>query len=79
VEAQGSAFATPAEADSADFARPDARVTLFGAEGDTLAALVFDSTAAGYWVRHAQGGTVYRMYGWKVDEILPIDTTLRAR
>ena len=79
VEAQGSAFATPAEADAADFARPDARVTLFGAEGDTLAALVFDSTAAGYWVRHAQGGTVYRMYGWKVDDIVPIDTTLRAR
>ncbi len=79
VEAQGSAFATPAEADSADFARPDARVTLFGAEGDTLAALVFDSTAAGYWVRHAQGGTVYRMYGWRVDDILPTDSTLRAR
>jgi hypothetical protein len=79
VEAQGRAFATPAEADSADFSQPDARLTVLGADGNRLAALVFDSAAAGYWVRHARGGTVYQMYGWKVDEILPIDTTLRAR
>jgi hypothetical protein len=77
VSAQASAFATPAQADSADFRRPDRRLTLLAAGTDTLAALVFDSTDAGYWVRHAAGGTVYRLHGWKVDDLTPHDSTLR--
>lgn len=77
VSAQASAFATPAQADSADFGRPDRRVTLIAAGSDTLAALVFDSTDAGWWVRHAAGGTVYRLHGWKVDDLTPHDSTLR--
>lgn len=77
ISAQGSAFATPAQADSADFERPDRSLTLLKAGGDTLAALVFDSTETGYWVRHAAGGTVYRLYGWKADDLTPRDSTLR--
>jgi hypothetical protein len=77
ISAQASAFATPAEADSADFRPPDRRLTLLAAGSDTLAALVFDSTDAGYWVRHAGGGTVYRLHGWKVDDLTPHDSTLR--
>jgi hypothetical protein len=77
VSAQASAFATPTQADSADFGRPDRRLTLLAAGSDTLAALVFDSTDAGYWVRHAAGGTVYRLHGWKVDDLTPHDSTLR--
>ncbi len=79
VSAQGSAFASPAQADSADFRGPDRRLTLVGAGGDTLAALVFDSTDAGYWVRHAAGQTVYWLYGWKVDDLMPHDSTLRVQ
>jgi hypothetical protein len=77
ISAQGSAFATPAQADSADFGRPDRSLTLLGEGGDTLAALVFDSTEAGYWVRRSEGGPVYRLYAWKVDDITPHDSTLR--
>lgn len=77
LTAQGNAFATPAEADSTDFSRPDRRLTLSGAAGDTLAALVFDSTASTFWVRHLDGGTIYRLYQWKVDDVTPADSTLR--
>jgi hypothetical protein len=79
VEAQGTAFATPAEADSADFVTPDRRLTVLGVAGDTLAALVFDSTEAGYWVRYAAGGIVYRMYGWGVDDIVPAPSRLQGQ
>jgi hypothetical protein len=47
--------------------------------GDTLAALVFDSTEAGYWVRYAAGGIVYRMYGWGVDDIVPAPSRLQGQ
>ena len=77
LTAQGNAFATPAEADSTDFSRPDRRLTLFGERGDTLAALVFDSTASTFWVRHLDGETIYRLYQWKVDDLTPADSTLR--
>jgi hypothetical protein len=79
VEAQGAAFATPAQVDSADFVRPDRRLTVLGQTGDTLAALVFDSTEAGYWVRHAAGGIVYRLYGWRVDALLPERSALQEQ
>ncbi len=79
LAAQGNAFATPAEADSTDFSRPDRHLTLSGASGDTLAALVFDSTASTFWVRHLDGGTIYRLYQWKVDDLTPADSTLRKR
>jgi hypothetical protein len=78
LSAQGTSFATPAQADSADFDRPDRRVVLLGPRGDTLLALAFDSTAAGYWVRRAGGSTIYQLYRWKVDEIAPADSALRG-
>ena len=79
LTAQGNAFATPAEADSTDFSQPDRLLTLFTAGGDTLAALVFDSTASTFWVRHLDGETIYRLYQWKVDALTPVDSTLRKR
>jgi len=79
VEAQGTAFATPAEADSADFTRPERRVVLSGSGGATLAALAFDSTASGVWVRRDGSPTVFRLFQWKVDELTPADSTIRPR
>ncbi len=78
LTAQGTAFATPAQVDSADFARPDRRLTLRNGLGDTLVSLLFDSTDTGYWVRHARGGTVFQLYRWKGDEITPADSLLRG-
>lgn len=79
LEAQGAAFAAPAQADSADFARPDRAVTLLGGTGDTLAALVFDSTENGFWTRHRSGGTVYLLYGRKVNALTPARTAFGGR
>jgi hypothetical protein len=78
LAAQGVSFATPAQADSADFTSPDRRVTLLGLRGDTLLALALDSTASGFWVRKAGSEAVYHLYGWKVDDLVPADTTLRS-
>ena len=74
-----SGFATEQQADSADFERPDRSVTMLSQSGDTLAALVFDSTAAAFWVQMSPGGTVYRLLQWKVNQMTPADSTLRER
>ncbi len=78
LTAQGAAFANPTQVDSADFTRPDRRVTLVDAAGDTLLALAFDSTESGYWVRRAPGGTVFELFRWKGEEIAPSDSALSA-
>jgi hypothetical protein len=73
-------FATPAQADSANFRSPDMRVTLFGPSRDTLAALVFDSVSTGYYVKDPRDpANVYRTGVWVADEIAPSDTTLKPR
>ncbi len=71
-------FADSAQADSADFSEPDRSVTIVGQPGDTLAALVFDSTAAAFWVRRASGGTIYRVLQWKANQMVPAESTLAA-
>jgi len=72
-------FADSAQADSANFAEPDRSVTIVGQPGDTLAALVFDSTASAFWVQRASGGTIYRILQWKANQMLPAESTLVAR
>jgi hypothetical protein len=64
-------FATARQADSLRFARPARRVALRGAGARALLALTFDSTASGYWVRTSEGGTVYRLDSWHVDQLTP--------
>ena len=79
LEAQGVAFATPAEADAADFTRPERRVVLTGSGGTTLAALAFDSTANGFWVQRDATPTVFHLFQWKVDELTPADSAIRRK
>jgi len=69
-------FATPAKADSLDFTRPSRRLTVLGRAGDTLLALAVDSAADGYWVRRAGNPAVFRLDFWRVDELIPTDSTL---
>jgi len=70
-------FASQPQADSARAMRPARRVSLRDARGVLLVALVFDSTASGFWVRRTGGatggeaGTVYRMNAWDVDGLTP--------
>lgn len=71
-------FPTPAQADSLDFKRPDRRITLTGRSAP-LADLVFDSTAAWWYARPAEGGAVYRVESWRMDQLFPVDSTLKEK
>lgn len=75
---QASGFASPAQVDSTDFNRPDRTVTLFGLEGETLASMAMDSTAAAYWLRVESDSVTYRILQWKANQMIPVDSTLRA-
>jgi hypothetical protein len=75
---QASGFATVAQMDSVDFSRPDRSVTLFGLDGETLTSMVFDSTSAAYWVRVDADSVIYRILQWKANQMIPVDSTLRA-
>jgi hypothetical protein len=72
-------YPTAAQLDSVDLESPDREVTLLGAQGDTLASLVFDSTNVAYWVQRRSGGYVYRILSWRVDQMIPADSTLKGR
>ena len=79
AEVEAAGFATRAQADSAKFARPDRRVALLRADGSPLLALVFDSTATGFWVRADGDSTVYRLDTWSADRLTPSDSSLKAK
>jgi hypothetical protein len=69
LEATG--FASATQLDSIDLISPDREVMLLGVTGDTLAAMLFDSTEAGYWVRRIDGETVYQLPHYRVDQLMP--------
>src|SRR5215213_6676562 len=77
VDATG--FASPAQADSARFGQPDRRVRLLRKDGTPILTLLFDSTAAGFWVRPDTSKTIYRVESWTADRLAPPDTALRAK
>ncbi len=76
IEAAG--FASDAQADSAHFERPDRRVRLRRPDGTPLLTLLFDSTAAGFWLRPDTTRTVYKVEPWTADHLAPADSTLRT-
>lgn len=71
-------FAKPAQADSANFERPTARVRLFGTGRSPLADVLFDSASANVLVRADTGTTVYLMGSWMLDQVAPAERTLEA-
>jgi len=75
IEASG--FATPAQTNSARFGPPNRRVRLARKDGTPLLTLLFDSTAAGYWVRPDTSRIVYKIESWTADRLAPADTALR--
>ncbi|HEX2220013.1 MAG TPA: DUF4340 domain-containing protein [Gemmatimonadales bacterium] len=78
-EVEAADFASRAEADSAQLARPDRRVRLLRKDGTPLLALAFDSTANGFWVQAAGDSTVYRLDTWTADRLAPADSTLKTK
>lgn len=75
IEAEG--FATPAQADSANFSPPGRRARVLRKDGTPIVALAFDSTAEGDWVKADSGRTIYRMDAYSVERLTPADTALR--
>jgi hypothetical protein len=71
-------FASPGEADSLDFERPDRRLTVFGRGGDMLLDLLVDSTQAGFRARAASRPDVFQLDFWRVNELTPAAATLRG-
>lgn len=70
-------FATPAEAESLDFGRPDRRLTVLSRGADTLLDLLVDSTEAGFRVRRSGRADVFQLDFWRVNELTPPVETLR--
>jgi hypothetical protein len=77
-QVDAAAFASEAQADSANFARAERRASLLRADGTPLVALAFDSTANGFWVRAGEDSVVYRVDTWSADRLVPADSTLKA-
>jgi Domain of unknown function (DUF4340) len=72
-------FATPAQADTANFTRAPRHARLTRANGTTLASLEFDSTAAHVWARADTGGAVFQLTSWTLGQLTPADSTLKAK
>jgi Domain of unknown function (DUF4340) len=75
---QAGGFPTKVQEDSISFAHPTRRVTLQGAS-HPLADLVMDSTTSWWWVRGADGGTIFRLETWRLPQLFPADSTLKAK
>jgi hypothetical protein len=74
-----TAFATPEQADSADFGRVERTLRILSRGGAEMAAVAFDSTDGAFWARRDGDDTVYRVYAWKVNDLTPADTSLLQR
>jgi hypothetical protein len=74
---EASGFASSAQADSADFAKPDRLIKLLARGGRPLATLFLDSTSGGFWVRRDSLPTIYRIDSWVADQLTPTDSSLR--
>lgn len=76
---RAAGFAADSQLAGLKFTKPDRRLVLKTSAGRTLAALVFDSTKSGIWVRHdtAGRGTVWRVESWDWDRLTPTKKTLQ--
>jgi hypothetical protein len=75
---QAGGFPTQAQEDSLSFKQPTRRVTFRGGS-DLLADISFDSTANWWWVRKMGDSTVYRLESWRLPQLFPADSTLKAK
>jgi hypothetical protein len=71
-------FATPQQEDSTDFRRPDRKVTVLGKSGPFI-ELALDSASYWWWGKKSDGKYVYRIESWRLDQLMPVDSTLRQK
>jgi hypothetical protein len=74
-----SGFASPAQADSLNWERPQRHARLLGRAGTPIVSLRLDSIASGVWVRRDSGGPAYLIDPWTAARLTPDETTLRGR
>jgi hypothetical protein len=75
-DVRAAGFATRAQSDSLDFTKAARRTRLLSTSARVLANLVFDSTAAGAWVRADSGGAVFKLDSWLWGRLSPAESTL---
>ena len=78
-EVSAAGFATKAQADSANFTRAYGRLRLTSRSGMLIANIVFDSTKGGILARADTGGVVYRVEPWTWNQIVPAESSLKAK
>jgi len=61
-----------------DFSAPE-RVIRLGVFGGSWTELRFDSTSAGFWVQRLGDSTAYRLDQYRVNQLVPLDTSLVAK
>ena len=76
-ELRSGDFPSRAQEDSARAAPSDRQVTLFTSAGRPLVTLVLDSMPAGWWVRRAEGGPVFRLDQRMGALLAPAESTFR--
>ncbi len=77
LEAGG--IASNEQREAADFRTPERRITLYGADGAILAAVVYDSLDdTGFAVRAKGNETVYHVPPWNLDQIMPPEESIHA-
>ncbi|OYV66663.1 MAG: hypothetical protein B7Z72_10945 [Gemmatimonadetes bacterium 21-71-4] len=73
-----SGFATAAQADSASFVHPSARVRFFGKGATPLLDLAIDSTKSGVWARTGAKPSVFEFDFWQLVNVAPTKKSVTA-
>jgi Domain of unknown function (DUF4340) len=76
-ELRATGFPTVAQTDSARFAPAERKVTLYGASGQPLAAVMFDSLPSKFVVRVGEGGELFTLDQRMADLVAPGEKSFR--
>lgn len=77
TELKATGFPTAGQADSARFAPPERKVTLFNTAGQPLAVVALDSLPSLFVLRIGDGGELYTVYQRVADQIAPEEGSLK--
>jgi len=78
-ELNASGFASASEAGALDFSKPARVIRVLDKQGKALLALSADSMASGFWVRREGDSTTFRLDSWALNQLTPVDSTLRKK
>jgi len=76
-EVRATGFPSPEQADSARFAPPERKLTLYGQSGQVLAELSLDSLASTFVLRKGAGTDRYTLDQKMTELVVPAESTFR--